>query len=113
MTAIATRHSPAYAIDEEAIRRRQELARLVPLWPAELFDLSIEGRARLVAKLQRALRAERRRGLAGHFAYDLSRHAQLLRSTRAEAAALNALILHRSGLAGASNKGEASPPRPR
>lgn len=80
----------------EAIARRRELARLIPLWPSELADLSIEGRARLIGKLERALRAERRRGLAGHFAYDLSRHAQLVRCTRAEAAALKALVADRA-----------------
>jgi hypothetical protein len=43
--------------------------------------------ARLLAKLRRALRAERQRGLGGHWAYDLARHAQLLRAYRAETAA--------------------------
>ena len=33
---------------------------------------------RLLAVLRRALRAERNRGLTGHWTYDLSRHAQLL-----------------------------------
>lgn len=68
--------------------RAAELARLVPLWPAEIADTSPEGRARLVAKLYRALKAERRRGEAGHWSYDLARHAALLALWREERAAL-------------------------
>jgi hypothetical protein len=33
---------------------------------------------RVLAKLRRALRAERRRGIAGHWSYDLNRHLGLL-----------------------------------
>jgi hypothetical protein len=58
--------------------------RLLPLWPHEVADQSPSGRRRIVALLRRALRAERRRGLAGHWTYDLSRHAQLLALYRAE-----------------------------
>jgi len=64
-------------------RSATELARLIPLWPSELADMSAEGRALLVAKLARALRAERQRGLAGHWTYDLARHAELLNAYRA------------------------------
>jgi hypothetical protein len=38
----------------------------------------------LIARLRRALRAERQRGVAGHWTYNLSRHADLLRAYRAE-----------------------------
>lgn len=69
----------------------RELARLVPLWPAELADTTLSGRKRLLAKLERALRAERRRGLAGHWTYDLARHAQLLSAFRRERAAVQSL----------------------
>jgi hypothetical protein len=68
--------------------RSRDLPRLVPLWPREIEDESEDGRRRLVAKLRRALREERRRGLAGHWAYDLARHAALLRAYRAELARL-------------------------
>lgn len=71
-----------------ATERACELARLVPLWPAEIADTSLAGRRRLVAKLERVLRAERQRGLAGHWTYDLTRHAELLRVWRRETAAL-------------------------
>ena len=59
---------------------------MLPLWPGELDDESPEGRRRILARLHRALRAERRRGLAGHWTYDLARHAELLRVYRMELA---------------------------
>lgn len=60
------------------------LQRLLPMWPAELADRTREGRRALLAKLRRALREERRRGLAGHWAYDLARHAALYRAYQDE-----------------------------
>jgi len=68
--------------------RRIELPRVLPLWPQDCADDSIDGRLGVLAKLERALRAERRRGIAGHWTYDLSRHVELLRVYRLEAAAL-------------------------
>lgn len=76
------RSGPAGAADPA--RRQRELMRLLPLWPHEIADESAAGRARVAALLRRALRAERRRGLAGHWSYDLGRHAQLLAAYRAE-----------------------------
>jgi hypothetical protein len=73
------------------VQQREELARLLPLWPKELEDLSIAGRRHIIHTLDRALRAERRRGRAGHWAYDLSRHAALLATWRLECAALRDL----------------------
>jgi hypothetical protein len=70
--------------------RRTELPRILPLWPHELEDESPQGRQRVLVKLQRALRAERRRGLAGHWTYDLARHVELLRVYRLEMAASGA-----------------------
>jgi hypothetical protein len=66
--------------------RRTELARILPLWPHELDDETPQGRHRIVSKLQRALRMERRRGVAGHWTYDLGRHVELLRVYRHELA---------------------------
>lgn len=60
--------------------RARDLPRLVPLWPSEIADATAAGRARIVQRLRRALREERRRGMAGHWAYDLARHAALLRA---------------------------------
>jgi hypothetical protein len=67
--------------------RLRDLPRLLPAWPAELADKSAEGRRKIIAKLRRALREERRRGLCGHWAYDLARHAGLFRAYQAELAA--------------------------
>lgn len=74
--------------DQNPDIRLAELARLLPLWPDELSDMTPAGRARLVAKLERALKAERRRGRAGHWTYDLARHAALLDAWRREREAL-------------------------
>jgi hypothetical protein len=65
--------------------------RLLPLWPRELADRSFEGRRKLIAVLDRELRRERRRGRAGHPAYDLIRHASLNRMLKRERTALAAL----------------------
>ncbi len=69
-----------------------ELSRVLALWPHELDDQSAEGRRRVVARLARALRAERRRGIAGHWTYDLARHMELLRLYRLEREAANAAL---------------------
>jgi hypothetical protein len=66
--------------------RRSELPRALPLTPQELEDESPSGRRRVLARLRAALRAERRRGIAGHWTYDLARHAELLRVYRQELA---------------------------
>src|SRR5262245_37367739 len=76
----------ASAADTGYVRAR-DLPRLLPLWPHELITTTKAEHARLLARLRRALRAERQRGLAGHWTYDLARHAQLVRAYRAEAAA--------------------------
>jgi hypothetical protein len=70
-------------------QRARDLPKLVALWPRELADESPEGRRLVLAKLRRALRAERRRGLAGHWSYDLNRHLGLLSAYKGEIAALN------------------------
>ncbi len=70
----------------QSYNRRTELARVLPLWPHELDDESPQGRGQVLAKLRRALRAERRRGIAGHWTYDLARHVELLRVYRHELA---------------------------
>ena len=51
-----------------------------------LHDETLEGCRNIVCKLRRALRAERRRGVAGHWTYDLARHVELLRVYRLELA---------------------------
>lgn len=68
--------------------RELHLQQLLPMWPAELADTTLAGRLRLLKRLRRALRQERRRGLAGHWSYDLARHRRLLVAYRAEAEAV-------------------------
>jgi hypothetical protein len=68
--------------------RDRDLPRLASLWPAEIADASPAGRLALLARLRRALRRERQLGRAGHWTYDVTRHAQLLAAYRAEAAAV-------------------------
>jgi hypothetical protein len=60
---------------------------VLPLWTHEVDDLSPAGRRTIIGKLRQALRAERRRGIAGHWTYDLARHAELVRLYRLELAA--------------------------
>jgi hypothetical protein len=80
--------SPSQAVAQAAgYVRARDLPKLLPLWPSELEVPSQADHARLLAKLRKALRAERQRGLGGHWAYDLARHSQLLRAYRAEVAA--------------------------
>ncbi len=71
--------------------RTRCLARLVPLWPSEIESTEIACAGRVVAALERALRGERRRGRAGHWSYDVNRHAALARALREERARLAAL----------------------
>jgi hypothetical protein len=73
--------------------RRAAIAKVLALWPHEIEDESLSGRERILAKLRQALRAERRRGLSGHWTYDLGRHVELLRVYREELAAVAAMGL--------------------
>jgi hypothetical protein len=54
--------------------RRRDLPRLLPIWPDEIETRSMEEQLRLVRRLRRALRQERARGLAGHWAYTRIMH---------------------------------------
>lgn len=54
------------------------LPQLVGLWPADVVDPADPAFSGLLARLRRALRAERQRGVAGHWSYDLARHSELL-----------------------------------
>lgn len=88
--------APAAARQCRHYDRHAELARVLPLWPHELDDQTPQGRMRVLAKLRSALRAERRRGVAGHWTYDLARHAELLRVYRLELAAC--VHMHGAGI---------------
>jgi hypothetical protein len=82
------RHIRALRPTQPGTDRRVALSRLLALWPHELEDETAEARLRILGRLRKALRAERRRGLAGHWTYDLARHIELLRLYRAERAIL-------------------------
>ena len=98
-------HAPENHAPDDRPARLEELTRLLPLWPHELADTSLTGRQRLVMVLERALRAERRRGQDGHWAYDLARHASLCRIWKCERAALaRRLRLARARPTAAANK---------
>lgn len=53
------------------------------------MDNTVKGHTMLVAKLKRALRQERLRGISGHWTYDLARHSQLLAAYTFETQALS------------------------
>ena len=72
-----------------AYSRARDLPKLIALWPHELDDHSPGGSLNVLAKLRRALRAERRRALAGHWSYDLNRHLGLLSAYKGELARLS------------------------
>jgi len=58
-------------------RRERDLPRVLPIGPDELADVSTSARRRILGRLASALRAERIRGRAGHWCYDLNRHIAL------------------------------------
>ena len=80
---------PMAAAGAEAYARARDLPRLIALWPHELEDESAEECRRVLAKLPRALRAERRRAASGHWSYDLKRHVALVGAYKAELARLD------------------------
>ncbi len=69
-------------------RRTIQLPKILPLWPREVEDTSAEARMKIIGKLRQALRAERRRGRAGLWTYDLNRHLALLDALAGETAEL-------------------------
>jgi hypothetical protein len=76
----------------EAYDRRHHLPRVLPIGPEEIADESIAGRRRVVARLARALRAERNRGRSGHWTYDLNRHIALRQAYLAERRCLDRIV---------------------
>lgn len=61
--------------------RHRDLPRLVPTFA---FQADAPPRSAIVGQLARKLRAERRRGRAGHWSYDLNRHIALWQALLAE-----------------------------
>lgn len=70
-----------------AYERTRDLPALLPVWPDEIANMTPEKHHRLIQRIRRALREERRRGLAGAWSYDLARHAGLYRALQEEIAA--------------------------
>ncbi len=93
------RRSRAIVEMARAGAQRYERARHLP-WlaratPEEIgSDDPAVGRA-IVARLRRALRAERQRGRAGHWTYDMNRHIALMQALAAERQRLGEVTLPR------------------
>ena len=85
----------------DAYDRSRHLPRVLPIGPADIADDSEDGRRRILARLARALRAERARGRGGHWTYDLNRHIAL-----AQAYAAERRHLKRDAAAISSNEGK-------
>jgi hypothetical protein len=73
----------------ESYDRARDLSRLIHASPSELADRSPAAARSILARLARALRAERNRGRAGHWTYDLNRHIALRQAYQAEKARLD------------------------
>ena len=87
----------AVAAGIEPYNRARHLPRLIPVEPKDLADQRPEARRAILARLARALRAERNRGRAGHWTYDLNRHIALKQAYVAERGRLAAMS-HRQRL---------------
>ena len=68
----------------ELYDRARHLPRLITIGPDEIKDDSPAARRAILTRLARALRAERNRGRAGHWTYDLNRHLGLKQAHAAE-----------------------------
>ncbi len=86
----------------EAYDRKRHLPRILPIGPQEIADESDAARRKIVARLAKALRAERIRGRAGHWTYDLNRHIALRQAYAAERRQLASVSPRAAG--GAQNK---------
>lgn len=73
-----------------AALRQRVVARLLGAEKTGEKEEPLEAQRRVVSRLARALRDERRRGQAGHWTYDLNRHIALMQAYRTEHAILRA-----------------------
>lgn len=64
--------------------RGRDLARLIHLDPFDPVPTGEAATEAILGRLRRALRAERNRGRAGHWTYDLNRHIALRQAYAAE-----------------------------
>ena len=72
----------------QSYERTRDLPGLLGLWPHEIADMSVESTRRIITRLEKALRQERRRGVAAHWSYDLNRHMRLTSALKGEKARL-------------------------
>ena len=68
----------------DAYERRRDLPQLTRLDPREIAGETVGNAETIVARLKRALRAERNRARSGHWTYDLNRHIALRQAYVAE-----------------------------
>ncbi|MEM7620285.1 MAG: hypothetical protein AAF228_07465 [Pseudomonadota bacterium] len=68
--------------------REISLPRLIAIWPSDLKAMSKSKLEKIVNILKKALRAERQKGLVGHWSYNINRHLALLQAYQAEREAL-------------------------
>jgi hypothetical protein len=74
-----------------AYDRQRDLPRLIRAGPGGHVAETVEGLEAIVARLERALRAERNKARSGHWTYDLNRHIALRQAHVAERRRLAAL----------------------
>lgn len=87
ITQVEKQNNPYAKMATEGARhyhRPRHLPALLALWPSELDDLSVTGTSDIIKQLQSALLAERRRGRARHWCYDLNRHLALISALKGE-----------------------------
>ncbi len=70
--------------------RLRDIPRVYGVWPDELKD-DLISRTKLVAKMETACRAERQRGIANHWAYEIARHTAMVAILKQEKEALAAM----------------------
>jgi hypothetical protein len=89
----APRNTARYAA-RKPYNRKEQLPRLVGLWPHEVEDYSEAASERIVALLRKVLREERQRGIGGHWTYDINRHLALKEALMEETERLRILRKH-------------------
>ena len=77
--------------------RNRDLPGLAHLDPRDLAEDTIESAETILARLARALRAERNRARSGHWTYDLNRHIALRQAYLAESARLRRMMARQAG----------------
>jgi len=77
--------------------RSRDLPGLACLDRRDLAEDTIEKAEAILARLARALRAERRRARSGHWTYDLNRHIALRQAHLAETARLRTMMARPAG----------------